>query len=406
MRTRMQNIFIIVMVFCAAIPVAAQTLDDYIRIAAENNPELKAAFNQYLAALERVPQATALPDPTAMFRSFIIPGETGGSTQPMGLAVAQEFPWPGQLSAQGSAAEELAKARFSEFEEIRNKLVYEVKSTFYEYYVLEAAIRITQDNIKLVQTFKELANIKLESALGSAVDLLRAEMELQELNNDVLFLNDSRLPVETQFKKLLNTDTLPAFQVPDTLRTQPLTVTQKVLLDSILANNPTLAKYGYEISSLEQEISVAEKMGLPSFNLGVAITSLANPPGMVMPEIGVRIPIWRSKYNAMVKERQIMQSSVAEEKKNRINELNAMMEATWRDYANAERRVRLFNRLSSLATQALDIIVSKYTAAGIEFEEILRMNRQLLRYELELERARADQNTTISYLNYLTGRQL
>lgn len=107
----------------------------------------------------------------------------------------------------------------------------------------------------------------------------------------------------------------------------------------------------------------------------------------------------------MVKEREIMQTSVTEEKTNRVNQLNTMLETTWRDYADAERRVRLYIRLTRLATQALDVIVAQYTSAGKDFEEILRMDRQLLRYELELEKARADQNTTISYLNYLTGKQ-
>jgi len=33
------------------------------------------------------------------------------------------------------------------------------------------------------------------------------------------------------------------------------------------------------------------------------------------------------------------------------------------------------------------------------------MDRQLLRYELELEKARADQNTFVAFINYLTGKQ-
>src|SRR5690606_42127615 len=48
----------------AAMPSAwAQTLDDYLLMAAENNPELQAEFARYQASLEEVPQAGALPDP-------------------------------------------------------------------------------------------------------------------------------------------------------------------------------------------------------------------------------------------------------------------------------------------------------------------------------------------------------
>ena len=66
----------------------------------------------------------------------------------------------------------------------------------------------------------------------------------------------------------------------------------------------------------------------------------------------------------------------------------------------------LYHRLIAYATQSLDILVAQYTAAGVDFEEVLRMERQLLRYELELEKARADQNTYVAYINYITGKQL
>lgn len=417
MKSRNQYIYIIVVILLSltALNLRAQTLDDYIKIAAENNPELKADFNRYLAALERVPQAKALPDPTVMFSIFASPVETRVGAQQAGISLTQAFPWFGQLRSQANAAEELAKARFSAFEETKNKLIYDVRSTYYDLYVLEAAVRVTEKNIKLLESFREMANIKLESATGSAVDLLRVEMELEELNNQILFLNDSRLPILTKFKELLNTETPPVIQLPDTLRTEPLTLTQSALKDSILTQNPTLAKFEYEILSLDEEISVAKKMGLPSFSLGLAYTSIAKRPdvempdngkdALIFPQVGVRIPLYRSKYKSMVKEREIMQTSVTEEKTNRVNQLNTMLETTWRDYADAERRVRLYIRLTRLATQALDVIVAQYTSAGKDFEEILRMDRQLLRYELELEKARADQNTTISYLNYLTGKQ-
>ena len=42
---------------------AQQELENYLLIAAENNPGLRAKFNEYMAALEVVPQAKALPDP-------------------------------------------------------------------------------------------------------------------------------------------------------------------------------------------------------------------------------------------------------------------------------------------------------------------------------------------------------
>jgi hypothetical protein len=49
-----------------------QSLNGYLRIAAENNPELKAYFNEYLASLEKVPQAGSLPDPELSVGFFLV----------------------------------------------------------------------------------------------------------------------------------------------------------------------------------------------------------------------------------------------------------------------------------------------------------------------------------------------
>ncbi len=53
--------------------IAQDSLEKYLETAAANNPELKAAYNRYLAALEKIPQAGSLPDPQASFGYFIKP---------------------------------------------------------------------------------------------------------------------------------------------------------------------------------------------------------------------------------------------------------------------------------------------------------------------------------------------
>jgi outer membrane protein TolC len=389
-------------------------INDYLKIAAENNPGLKSAFNQYLAALERMPQARALPDPTIMFSLFISPVETRLGAQRAGISLSQAFPWFGQLKSQEMAAAQTAQAQFETFEEMRNELFFKVRSTYYDLYVLEATIAITGENIRLLQSFRELANVKLESAKGSAVDLLRVEMDLADLENQLKYLEDSRLPFQAEFKELLNTENTINIQLPDTLATLVLEKGKNESLDSINLHNPGLRKFDFQINALESEIDVARKMGLPSFSLGMSYTIVTKRTDMdvpdngkdmlTFPQVGVRIPIYRKKYQAMISERQFLKTSVSDQKENRINQLAVQLDKTWRDYLDAERRVGLYLNLTRLANQVLNILVTQYTSAGSDFEELLRMERQLLRYELELEKARADQNTAVAYIYYLTGK--
>lgn len=395
---------------------APDPLDAYLKLAAENNPELRSAFNQYRAALERLPQAKALPDPNVMFSIFASPVETRVGAQRAGISIAQAFPWFGQLSSQEEVASQLAKARYEVFTDTKNKLFFDVRANYYDLYVLEASIRITGENVRLLESFRQLANVRLESNTGNAVDLLRVEMELDELKNQLLYLQDTRLPIQARFNELLNTQSQVAIVLPDTLATIAIVDNKNVLLDSIKAQNPMLKSFEYEVLALDAEKEVARKMGLPSFSLGLAYTNISprtdvsmpenGKDALIFPQVGVRIPLYRNKYRSMVQEREYLKTSVSDRKENKENQLETALEKSWRDYSDAVRRVALYHRLIRFANQALDILVTQYSTAGRDFEEILRMDRQLLRYELELERARTDQNTFVAFINYLTGKQL
>ena len=56
-----------------------QILQGYLLEAAENNPGLNAKFKDYMAAMEKVPQAGGLPDPQFAFGYFIQPWWRPGS---------------------------------------------------------------------------------------------------------------------------------------------------------------------------------------------------------------------------------------------------------------------------------------------------------------------------------------
>ena len=414
-RKNLFQLFVLLVLLFSPTVVCAQTeLDSYVQIAGENNPQLQSLFQQYMAALERLPQAKALPDPTVAFGVFVSPVETRVGAQRANISISQMFPWFGQLKAQESVVADLAKARYQEFEDAKNKLQFEVRSTYNNLYVLRSAIEITQENIVLLNSFKELAKVKFESGKGSFVNVLRIDMEVLELDSQLELLRDSETPILSRFKELLNTELPSLIAFPDTLWSDNLETDLAFLNDSLLVNNPVLSKYDYEMSSLTNQARVAELQGKPSFSVGLSYINVAKRDGVdvsgngrdaiALPQVGIRIPLYRKKYEAMVKEKQILRESVRLQKDNTINRLQTSLEEWIKDYRDAVRRENLYEQLSGIARQSLNLLVSEYTTEGSDFEEVLRMDRQLLKYELELEKARADRNTTVAYINYLIGK--
>jgi len=80
------------------------TLSDYLRYAALNNAGLKAAFEQWKAATEQVPQAKSLPDPKFTYGYFISEVETRAGPQRHKFEIMQTFPWFGVIEARTDQA--------------------------------------------------------------------------------------------------------------------------------------------------------------------------------------------------------------------------------------------------------------------------------------------------------------
>ena len=414
----MKTIIITLMLLLGAMHIYSQDkLNEYLLTAAENNPGLKVKFNEYMAALQKAPQVGTLPDPQVAFGYFILPVETRVGPQQFKFSAQQFFPWFGKLKANRNAADELAKAKYELFEDAKLKLFYDVKSAYYKLYFTQKAIDITKENLDILETFRKLALIKVEAGLASAVDELRIEMELADLENALALLNDRYYAESVAFNKLLNVESNSPVVIPDKLNPLSLEYSRQAVLDSIFANNHQLISIDYERSSREyQEIS-ARKSGAPSFSIGLDYTivgSSDNPaldPAIngqdvfLFPKIGITIPLFRKKYKALVKEAVILQDLAKDKKADRSNILESLFENVYKDYRDAERRVTLYTQQTQKANQAMQLLQTEYAANSSNFEEILRMENRLLRYELEQEKALTDKNTATAFILYLMGKE-
>lgn len=391
---------------------AQEVLNQYLQTAAENNPALRGQFNEYMAALERVPQVGSLPDPTIAFGYFIKPIETRVGPQRAKISASQMFPWFGTLAARENTAEADAKAKYELFEESRSRLFYDVKATYYNLYFTQKALAIMLDNIEILSTFKNLVTIKVEAGFASAIDLYRVQMEINDLENQLALLRDNAHLLRFKFNKLLNVDESAGILIADEISTG-FVYSKQEALDSILANNHALTSFDIQLDGLEYRKKAASKEGLPQISLGLEYaiisegSSTANNAGQdafVFPKVGLTIPLYRSKYKAKVQEVIYLQEAKIHERTDKENTLNVLFESIWKDYLDAERRHDLYQNQSELAQKSLSILESNYANSSIDFEEILRMERKLLLYALEYQKAVADKEAAKAFIYYLQGK--
>lgn len=414
----MKSIYKYITIFLSllVLQVNAQTeLDGYLKIAAENNPGLKAKFSEYNAALEKIPQVGALPDPTVSFGYFITPVETRVGPQQAKFGINQMFPWFGTLNAQEDVAIQRAKARYEAFEETKSKLFFDVKSAYFNLYFVKKGIDITRENLDILSTFQQLALIKVETGKASAVDEMRVEMEINELENQLAYLIDAKWALEVQFNNLLNQPVENIVTIPNLLWDKELGMSKEMLLDSVTNQNHLIKQLEYKMASFQKQEVVAKKMGLPKFSIGVDYLMIGNSDNsmagsesgkdaILFPKIGISIPLYRKKYKAMFNEASLNLEATQFKKEDKQNQLTTLFERGFKDYKDGERRIVLFNKQLQLAEKSLAILLTAYSSNGQNFEEVLRMERKVLKYSLELDKARADKNASAAFINYLTGK--
>ncbi len=390
-----------------------ESLDAYLKIAAENNPGLKAKFNDYMAAMEKVPQVGTLPDPQFAFGYFINPVETRLGPQKATLGLKQAFPWFGLLRSKEDVATEIAKAKYEIFENSKSNLFFEVKTAYYNYYFMEKAIQITKDNMVILRIFKNLSLVKIENGNASIVDELRVELELNDLENQLALFIDSKKVFLAKFNNLLNRDTYELVNVPTELWQDELPYENLTLMDSIYNNNHEVKSIDHKLNAFVNQERTAKLEGMPKFNIGVNYIIVGKNPNstdvnngndaLLFPSIGVTIPIYRRKYKAMIEEAKYLQLAEISNKEDKRNTLSAVFENVYKDFSDSERRINLNKKQSKIAKQVLDVLITSYSTNSKDFEEVLRIERQLLGYKLAEQKAITDKNAAIAFINYMLG---
>ncbi len=390
---------------------AQEELMGYLQTAAENNPGLKARFNEYMAALEIAPQVSSLPDPQIALAYFIRPVETKIGPQQFKMSTSQMFPWFGTLKAKENVAIQSAMAKYEVFLEAKSKLFHEVRSIYYNLYFNHKAIEITRDNLTILATFQKMAAIKVEAGKVSAVDEYRIQMEIGDLENQLALLVDEQHLLKVMFNNLLNVDPVNQVNTPATLWTADIAFEKEQVLDSIRSKNHQILTISLQQDALSYRKELARKLGKPAFSVGLDYMIIGKGPdnlsgtdAMMFPMVGITIPLYRNKYEAMVNEVVYLQEAREAEKSDKINLLETILEKAWKDYMDAGRRLHLFISQLGLAGQSITLLETEYATGNKNFEEMLRMERKVLEYGLELEKARSDKQAAISFINYLMGQ--
>jgi outer membrane protein TolC len=390
----------------------------YLEIAVKNNPGVLQKFNEYQAALQKIPQVGSLSDPELSMGVFLSPMELMDGKQVADIRLMQMFPWFGVLKNAKDEMSLVAKAKFELFCDTRLQVLYEVQRSWYELYKNQKNISISEKNIEILKIIERLALVKFKSATleGSGnsglTDIYRIEIEEGDLGNNISLLKNQRNTIMAQFNTYLNRPLTSSVFIYDKISMDSLDLSLIAVSDSMLKNNPMLRMLEYEKQSIEARKKMVNRMGYPMLGLGLNYSLISktqfpmgapsmNGKDMIMPMVIFTLPVYRKKYNDMQNEAELMKTATSQNYQATSNSLQAEYYQAVQLYQDAQRRIRLYDNQFQLASKSLDLMLKSFSVSSSALTDVLRIRQQTLDYELKQVEAVADFNTAIAWLRRL-----
>ncbi|MBW1850497.1 MAG: TolC family protein, partial [Deltaproteobacteria bacterium] len=389
------------------------SLDDYVLYAMLNNPGLRAAFDRWKAALEKMAPARTLPDPRFTYANYIKEVETRVGAQEHKFGLAQTFPWFGKLDLRGEMVLQAAQAEHQRYEAAKLDLIFRVKNIYYEYGYLAQAINIAKDNVTLLTHFESVARAKYRGGAGLQSAVIKVQVELGKLEDRLRSLQDLTRPIVAKLNFFLNRPSHLPLPLPKALPAEKHDVADKELFSLLRAENPSLKVLDFMAAKEDFAIKLAEKNFFPDMTLGVDYIDTSSRSDMdpkdngkdpVIAKLSINVPIWHQKYNAIGKEAKARRRAFLRDRKEKENLLIADLEMALYQLRDADRKINLYgDTLLPKAEQNVKINLLAFTSEKASFLDLIDSQRILLGFQLERKRALADRAQKMAEIEMLTG---
>lgn len=402
-------------------PSAQDVLEDanlerYLWFGLRENAALRAAYDEWRAACERIPQASSMPDPQFSFLQFVEDVQTRTGPQKRRYSLSQTFPWFGKLDLRGAVASGAAEELWQRVAAERLRVERDIRVAYFEYGYLAQSIRITRGVLELLQQLEPVVQRRIAAGVSGQEDLLRLQVEIGRVENELASLDKVRPSLSSRLAGVMNWRDRELLPLPELAEPELQGVTVDALVERANEQNPELRELAERIERNRDALDLAAREKWPDFSVGVDYIETGDAldpstPGSGDDPWGVRLmfslPISRSRYAAAEREAERNISAARFALTDRRATLRSDLEHAAFKMDDAERQVVLYREtLLPRAREALDVTRASYRAGSASLLDLIDSERALLEFETGYWRACRDHYQAEARLQALVGGQL
>jgi outer membrane protein TolC len=384
-------------------------------VALKQNLRIQAAKKEWEAALQKIPQVKALPDPVLSYAHFGQSIETRLGPQRNKISVSQQIPFFGKLGIKGEIAEKSAGIFEQQYRKVKADVVLKVKEAYFSLFLIDRSIRISQEEKAVFLRISKIATKKYETGQAGQQDILKAQLEISKVTEKLLSLHQVRKAVVAQLNSLLNREADTPIGEADEFTVPEVEVGLDQLMGWASQNRPELKKAQSIIQTNRESLKLAKKDYYPDFRvmldyIDIGAGTTVHPEdgrNSWMASIGINIPIWQKKRRAAEAEAVIRIKASEHAYKNLTNETLSQINSLYFEVATAREQIELYEySLLPQAEQALKASEVGYLAGNADFLALLDSERMILMIKNGYFKILAELGKSLARLERLVGKDL
>ncbi len=385
---------------------ANDVLDQWINSALDQNREVVAARRAWEAAQQRAPQARSFMDPMVGV-AFMRMGQTRfDDVDTTEVMVAQQLPWFGKRSARIATAEGMAEATGFRYLETMRAVRARVVAAYWQLWAAQCAVEISRENWELLTQFEKIARARYEAGHGLQADFLRAQVERDRLETDLLTIEQERAVAEARINRLLSAPVDTARQVAEPAAKPALPDTWDELQADALRYYTRLRSLEHNVAAREAAVRSARLEYAPNVEFRVMARQHDGQSGFQEYDTGVAINVpwlWRGKYRAGIREAEAERDREQALYEDQTDEMLLAIQEYYTAADAGRRTIRLFAEVILPRTREfLETTRAAYESGNVTLLELINAQQAWQDANLAYERARAGYAADVANLEAIT----
>ena len=389
------------------------TLPVFVAEALAGSPRLQAARTRAEGAESKIAQTGAWDDPQVGVEFFATP-VTSANPFRDGMEtdyfVQQMIPLFGKKGLMSDAASAAARMEGQTTAMAERDLVVEVKKAYAMLYAAQKKLEINAEIRRLLVQIAESARVKYSVGAVSQADVLKAEVELDKLQNERNELGQERENAAAMLNALRG---VPAGRIVGRVAEPPLVkvaLSVEDLTADALTNRPEILGMNEQLAMNRVDARAADREKLPDLMVRGTYKKMTEGTDQWAAMFSINVPIapWSAgKYSGKSEERALAARATEQS----LADMRYMVQAEVRDAwgktsARWEELARFRESILPRAEQSLRSDLTAYETNGVDFLSLLESFRMLQMLKMEEAMLVGEYIANVAQLERAVGRDL